>query len=603
MTSINAGGAFYRVQNELTQNSNRLSQSMQRLASGQQNIAPGDRTGSSAVAFSMKAESASLKIGLMNGTEALQSIEMVTNDLAQMNDIVVRLEEIHALGTNAFNTSEDTAALTAEASNLLTEMTRIASDAKWKGTGIIKQNSTDTTTNTMNFGRNAATIDVVLDAFEIPEVALGFNTIGDEIYGQIDVSAGRNELGTAYKLDATTDPANPVWDSPQTIAARSVVVTGTSGDSFTSGVVTLTDFDSKVHDRTAQSKLEINGAVYFEHLTAAGQASLTTTTLADDDAIMLTTGESGLAAAADAYSAEAVVAENGSLILKTTGIDNQKKVEDRNHFGRQVVITGTGDESKAQFTITGIDMDDNVLIETIQGKGAAAAATSVNFFKSITSIDGVGNTGEKVKAGSGAKTSLILNGALGSADDNSVFIGKGKQVTISSTANNSGVKYSVTGTDKNDKIISEKITGPAADGSVTGVLFFKSITTIETDKVVEDQTKIGTHSKVASGPKELGGSDIGSGSAEGSIALSDLKAVVDKLNINAGTLFNKVSNVMSHMGSLNAGYQLDVASKMDVDFAGETANLAKGQILAQAGTAMLAQANAQQQGMLALLQS
>ena len=602
MTSINAGGAFYRVQNELTQNSNRLSQSMQRLASGQQNIAPGDRTGSSAVAFSMKAESASLKIGLMNGTEALQSIEMVTNDLAQMNDIVVRLEEIHALGTNAFNTSEDTAALTAEANNLLTEMTRIASDAKWKGTGIIKQNSTDTTTNTMNFGRNAATIDVVLDAFEIPEVALGFNTIGDGIYGQIDVSAGRSELGTAYNLDTTTDPANPVWDSPQTIAARSVVVTGTSGDSFTSNVVTLTDFDSKVHDRTAQSKLEINGAVYFEHLTAAGQASLTTTTLADDDAIMLTTGESGTAANAAIYSAEAVVAENGSLKLITSGIDNQGKVEDRNHFGRQVVITSTGDESKAQFTITGIDMDDNVLIETITG-GNAGAVTSDNFFKSITSIEGVGNTGDKVKAGSGAKTQLVLDGALGSADDNSAFIGDGKQVTISSTGDNSGVTYSVTGTDKNDKIISETITGPAAKKTVTGVLFFKSITTIETDKVVEDQTKIGTHSKVASGPKELGGSDIGSGSAEGSIALSDLKAVVDKLNINAGTLFNKVSNVMSHMGSLNAGYQLDVASKMDVDFAGETANLAKGQILAQAGTAMLAQANAQQQGMLALLQS
>ena len=214
------------------------------------------------------------------------------------------------------------------------------------------------------------TIDVVLDAFEIPEVALGFNTIGDEIYGQIDVSAGRMNSGTAYNLDTTTDPANPVWDSPQTIAARSVVATGTSGDSFTAGVVTLTDFDSKVHDRTAQSKLEINGAVYFEHLTAAGQASLTTTTLADDDAIMLTTGESGTAADTAIYSADAVVAENGSLKLITSGIDNQGKVEDRNHFGRQVVITGTGDESKAQFTITGIDMDDNVLIETIRAARA-----------------------------------------------------------------------------------------------------------------------------------------------------------------------------------------------------------------------------------------
>ena len=81
------------------------------------------------------------------------------------------------------------------------------------------------------------------------------------------------------------------------------------------------------------------------------------------------------------------------------------------------------------------------------------------------------------------------------------------------------------------------------------------------------------------------------------------RLIVDNMNIDAGTLFNKVSNVMSHMGALNAGYQLDVSSKMDVDFAGETAELAKGQILAQAGTAMLAQANAQGQGMLALLQS
>ena len=44
MTSINGGGAFYRVQNELTQNSDRLSQSMQRLSSGKQNISPGDRS-------------------------------------------------------------------------------------------------------------------------------------------------------------------------------------------------------------------------------------------------------------------------------------------------------------------------------------------------------------------------------------------------------------------------------------------------------------------------------------------------------------------------------------------------------------------------------
>jgi flagellin len=40
---------------------------------------------------------------------------------------------------------------------------------------------------------------------------------------------------------------------------------------------------------------------------------------------------------------------------------------------------------------------------------------------------------------------------------------------------------------------------------------------------------------------------------------------------------------------------------MDADFAAETANLTRAQILQQAGTAMLAQANAQPNNVLALL--
>ena len=101
----------------------------------------------------------------------------------------------------------------------------------------------------------------------------------------------------------------------------------------------------------------------------------------------------------------------------------------------------------------------------------------------------------------------------------------------------------------------------------------------------------------------LSGADVSGGSAEAAYALLELKENVDTMAVTAGALFNQVSNVLSHLGSLNAGYALDVASKMDVDFAGETTELAKGQILAQAGTAMLAQANAQGQGMLALIQS
>ncbi|MDA8891252.1 flagellin [Planktomarina temperata] len=284
MTSINAGGAFYRVQNSLNQNSESVSKSMQRLASGQQNIAPGDRTASSAVAWGMKAEAASLKIGMQNGTEALQAVEMLNNDIQAMNDIVVRLEELYALSTNSFNTTEDNVAIENEATKLLSEISRIATDAKWKGNAMVSSS----TINTIGFGRNGGTLSVYVADLAIPD---------------------------------------------------SVAVGGTN---------------------------------------------------------------------------------------------------------------------------------------TLTGKDIAGTNTSAN----------------------------------------------------------------------DNPIASEMVS-----------------------------------------------------------ALSSLKQNVDTMSINAGALYNEVTNVLSHLGSLNAGYALDVSSKMDVDFAGETTELAKGQILAQAGTAMLAQANAQGQGMLALIQS
>ena len=133
MTSINAGGAFYRVQNAINENSERVSASMQRLSSGLQNVAPGDRVASSAVAYGQKAELASVKIGVQNATEALQALEMANNAISKMSEMVVRLEELNALGGNAFNSADDKAAIAAEAAKIVTEISSIQTGAKYKG--------------------------------------------------------------------------------------------------------------------------------------------------------------------------------------------------------------------------------------------------------------------------------------------------------------------------------------------------------------------------------------------------------------------------------------------------------------------------------------
>jgi flagellin len=282
----------------------------------------------------MKAEAASLKIGIQNGTEALQAVEMVNNDVQTLQSSVVRLEELHALGTNSFNTASDTAALTAEATKIIAEMTRITTSAEWKGNDIIG------TSNSIGFGRNGGTLDVTLTAFTLPKVQVGTWPVG----------AADFAVGGVTKIDNTPELAG-------TISGK-------------------------------------------------------------------TSGQAGYGVQAN--YAGLVPADNAAVYR---------------------------------------DMYDT------------------------------------------PETATLL------------------------------------------------------------------------------------------------GSDVSSGNSYTAAALLSLKQTVDAMAIDAGALYNRVTNTMSHLGSLNAGYALDVASKMDVDFAGETTELAKGQILAQAGTAMLAQANAQGQGMLALIQS
>ena len=92
---------------------------------------------------------------------------------------------------------------------------------------------------------------------------------------------------------------------------------------------------------------------------------------------------------------------------------------------------------------------------------------------------------------------------------------------------------------------------------------------------------------------------IVAGTASG--ALTTDKLNVDKLRIDAASNYNRAAWAALHVTNQVAGAKMELSFYQDVDFAAETSELAKHQIIAQAGTAMLAQANQQGQGILALL--
>ena len=81
------------------------------------------------------------------------------------------------------------------------------------------------------------------------------------------------------------------------------------------------------------------------------------------------------------------------------------------------------------------------------------------------------------------------------------------------------------------------------------------------------------------------------------------KKLVDTIRLEAASKYNMASWHAMHAANHLAATKIEVGNYRDVDFAAETSELAKNQIIAQAGTAMLAQANAQGQGVLALLQT
>jgi flagellin len=87
-------------------------------------------------------------------------------------------------------------------------------------------------------------------------------------------------------------------------------------------------------------------------------------------------------------------------------------------------------------------------------------------------------------------------------------------------------------------------------------------------------------------------------------AMKTLDAAIDQVNsarATLGAIQSRFENATSNISSMVENVSAARGRIMDTDFAKETANLSRTQILQQAGTAMVAQANQLPQGVLALL--
>jgi flagellin len=88
-------------------------------------------------------------------------------------------------------------------------------------------------------------------------------------------------------------------------------------------------------------------------------------------------------------------------------------------------------------------------------------------------------------------------------------------------------------------------------------------------------------------------------------SITNIDAAIKTVNTQRselGAISNRLSHTVSNMTNISTNLSAARGGIEDADFALETTNLAKNQILQQASTAMLAQANASKQNVLSLLQ-
>ena len=236
----------------------------------------------------------------------------------------------------------------------------------------------------------------------------------------------------------------------------------------------------------------------------------------------------------------------------------------------------------------------------------------------------------------------------------------GSIVTISGNAGNytstAAVTFTVTGTDAFGATIEEEIILNVNDGEVHGTTAFHTITKVVTNANLQAAgAKLGTYQvgdRIASNGKitmsngdkspikieavskdhiaglatsaaaevilekvgvnnqsqsfEAGSSGVSVANlADANAALNKIDAAIDKISLfrsSFGAVENRIDANVNNLTTLKVNTEAAMSRIQDADFARETTNLTKSQILAQAATSMLAQANASKQNLLALLQ-
>jgi len=630
---INTNVASLNAQRNLDSSQNTLATALQRLSSGLRINSAKDDAAGLAISERFTAQIRGNSQAARNANDGISLAQTAEGDLVQIGNNLQRIRELAVQSANSTNSASDRAALQAEATQLISEIDRVASNSAFNGVKLLdgsfaaqqfqvgaNASSDDRITlNTISSTRTAAlggvattTAATVTGTATTAPLAAGDVTLNGSQVGA-SIAGGGAGQGTSSAFSIANAINNVSSASGVTATANAGVVSGSAATNFTA---------------IAADTFSLNGisvGAVVAGSTAAGQGA----NLAA--AINTVSAQTGITAAANATSgAVTLTAADGRDIKITQNVT-------ANAIGVSVATTGQRAVLLAQtgFATGVVGVRGTTTVPSGAFTSATSATATDRYKVTVDGISVTDRTGATAATAAqldtdfdafvAANTGYVKTGTF-AAGTAQITKADGTDVAVNTAYTNAASTANAVGA-----VAGGALFGGAAPTTLVGVTTTAaagSFNGTANSNTLANRATITLNSTSAAGIVIGGASVADAGLTTGATAATTTSTVSSIAALNLSTVagsnaalatldgaLNSVNSSRANLGAVQNRFASTIASLQttienlsasrsriqDADFAQETAALSRSQILQQAGTAILAQANASANNVLSLL--
>lgn len=583
---VNSNISSLNAQRQMLKTGAELDQASERLASGKRINSAADDAAGLAISNRQTSTIRGLDQAIRNANDGISMIQTAEGALDETTNILQRMRELAIQSSNGIYSDTDRATLNAEVQQLKAEIDRIADTTAFNGQNILDGSLGNVS---LQVGAEAnETIGVSIGGFSTNSIGGS----GGDIIGEASTGLAALNFFTAAAT-ATTLVINDVSMTSLADAAAGSTLNeklSTMNALLEGKGAEVSTLVSAEMDSVGSGVLSGTTTVEFTVVDGAGntQNYFIGGTTSVDEFIDKVNAETTLTASVNdagkmVFSAENIVSlqiQDGSTNTGATGAPDNDET-----YNFRLVVTDTSADGAG----VKIEKGDGLTTETGLADLGIDAQDDEGNLLGVTVTTGA--TGTTINEGdliiNGVEIGQIDSGASAAATADAAIIAINKL-----SAETGVIAYEVGG--DTDRIALSSTTG----GEIS-IKYGDNATAANIVGMVGFQER-----NEAAGAGSVAGINISTASAAQK-AIDVIDSALEQINStrsDLGAINNRLDFTVSNLANVSENTSAARSRVVDADFAAETAQLSRAQVLQQASQAMLAQANARPQQVLSLLQ-